>query len=129
VELDLTLVAALRTRQDLHQRGLAGTVLAHQRVNLSWLDGQRDVAQRLDTWIALGDVPHLQQRCGQRSAQPPVFFVPDERCTGGSGGTTVFPSGCLEPGWARIRLFQNSASSGGGICSLTLITQRKPCCM
>ena len=45
-----------RTRKDLHQRRLAGSVLTDQHVDLAPVRGERDVPQRAHAAIALADV-------------------------------------------------------------------------
>ena len=40
VEQDLALVGPVQPEEDVHQRGLAGAVLAEQGVDLSGLDGE-----------------------------------------------------------------------------------------
>ena len=42
VEQDLALVGPVQPVEDVHQRGLAGAVLAEEAVDLARLDGQRD---------------------------------------------------------------------------------------
>ena len=64
LEDDLALVGAVRVdaREHLHQRRLAGAVLAADGVDLARLDREVDVAQRLDAGERLGDAAHLQDR-------------------------------------------------------------------
>jgi hypothetical protein len=49
-------------RQDLHQRRLAGAVLAHQSVDFSGIDREVDAAECLDAEEGLGDPAHLEDR-------------------------------------------------------------------
>ncbi|MEY9883995.1 hypothetical protein ABIA43_005529 [Bradyrhizobium sp. USDA 328] len=71
LEDDGALVAAMRIdpAEHLHQRRLAGAVLADEGVDLPGLDLEVDVAQRLHTGKALADVAHLQH-CGHRIILP-----------------------------------------------------------
>jgi hypothetical protein len=48
--------------QDLHQRRLAGPVLADQRDDFSALDGEVDLVQRDDAGKAFADRLHLEYR-------------------------------------------------------------------
>ena len=59
-------VGAVRVhpRQHLHQRRLAGAVLAADRVDLAAAHRQVDVLQRLDAGEGLGDPAHLQDVVG-----------------------------------------------------------------
>ena len=56
VELDLALVGLVEAVQDVHQRGLAGAVLAEKTVDLAWFDSQRDPVVRYEGSEAFGDV-------------------------------------------------------------------------
>ena len=47
--------------QDVHQRRLAGAVLAEQRVDLARPDLEVDPVVRDDAWIVLGDPAHLER--------------------------------------------------------------------
>ena len=62
VEDDRPFIAAMGidAAQHLHQRRLAGAVLADQCVDLACLHGEIDVAQRLHARKALADAAHLQ---------------------------------------------------------------------
>ena len=60
VDEDLALVRACQPVEDVHQGGLAGAVLAEQRVDLTRPDVQVDRIVRDDARIALGDAPHLE---------------------------------------------------------------------
>jgi hypothetical protein len=61
-EMDLAVVAAegIDAGQHLHQRRLAGAVLAADGVDLAALDAEIDVLQRLDARKRLGDAAHLE---------------------------------------------------------------------
>ena len=48
--------------EDVHQRRLAGAVLAEQRVNLAALEVEIDAAQSLHAAEMLGDAAHGEQR-------------------------------------------------------------------
>ena len=62
VEEDLASVPAHGTAEDLHQRGLAGAVLAEERMHFAGAHLQGGVGQRLNAGILLADAAHLQQR-------------------------------------------------------------------
>ena len=73
---DLAVIGAGRidARQHLHQRRLAGAVLADHGVDFALLDAEVDVRQRLDAGKRLGDAAHLQNRrshCGHCSSRDP----------------------------------------------------------
>ena len=88
---DVALVGAVGVHpgQHLHQGGLAGAVLAADRVDLAGVDGQRDLGQCADTGELLGDRSHLEDRrsagsarAGLRRSQPrsaPPFGVSGRR--------------------------------------------------
>ena len=61
---DLALVRLVDAGQDLHQRRLAGAVLADQRGDLAGIERQRHVMQGPDTGEALADPLEGQQRLG-----------------------------------------------------------------
>ena len=88
--VDLALVAASRldAGEHLHERGLAGAVLAADRVDLALVDRQGHVLEGDDAGKSLGDGPHLEDVFGQgallraggsrrrdlaRAGTPPVF--------------------------------------------------------
>ena len=63
---DLAAVGHVDAGQDLHERGLAGTVLADQRVDLAGQDVHAHVGEGMDAREALLDGAHLQDgRAGQ----------------------------------------------------------------
>ena len=79
VERDRALVGAVHAVEGLHQRRLAGAVLAHDGVHLAAADPQLDVAVGDDAGEALGDPAQLDRegRCRRRSrlgagGAPPV---------------------------------------------------------
>ena len=49
--------------QDVHQRGLAGAVLADQRVNLTVLDAEVDVVVGEHARKLPGDAAHVDREC------------------------------------------------------------------
>ena len=67
-------VGLVGARQDLHQRRLAGAVLAHQRLDLAAPGLELDVVERLHAREGLGDPAHLQRRrprhLGHASSSP-----------------------------------------------------------
>ena len=62
VEEDLTLVRHRHAVEDVHQGGLAGTVLTQQCVDLAGSHIERDVVVGDDSRVALRDPAHLEQR-------------------------------------------------------------------
>ena len=64
VEQDLALVRRRQPVQDVHQRRLAGAVLAQQRVDLAGTDLEVDPVVGHDARIALRDAAHLQRGGG-----------------------------------------------------------------
>ena len=58
---DLALRRLIEPYEDIHQGGLARTVLAEKRVDLALLDIEGDVAVRIERTEALADVLHPQQ--------------------------------------------------------------------
>ena len=67
---DLAVVVGLHAGQDLHQRRLAGAVLAHQRVHLAAAEVEADPGQRGHAGEALADAPRRQQRPGSARVLP-----------------------------------------------------------
>ena len=61
------------TRQDLHERRLAGAVLADERVHRPGLDREADVVQGLHTAVALRNLDELDERGhrGYAAVTPP----------------------------------------------------------
>ena len=72
VEEDLAVVVAVRidAAEHLHQRRLAGAVLATDRMDLAAADREVDVVEREDTRELLGDGPHVQDRVVDHAGQP-----------------------------------------------------------
>ncbi len=66
VEQHLTGVGLLQAEQDLHQRRLAGAVLAQQGMHLAAPDVEVDAVVGHDAGKRLGDAAHLQQRRPRR---------------------------------------------------------------
>jgi hypothetical protein len=62
-----------RAVDDLHQRGLAGAVLAQHGMGLARLHGQRDIAVGHDGRIALGDAAQLQSGGGHSAFSMKLF--------------------------------------------------------
>ncbi len=62
VQLDRAAVGLVDPRHQVHQRRLAGTVLADQRMNLAALHIERDVVDRAHAGKGLDDVAHRQPR-------------------------------------------------------------------
>jgi hypothetical protein len=79
VEEELALVGRVDAGQQLHQRGLAGAVLADQRQHLAAAQVEVHVLERLDAGEALGDPAHLQQRVGVDSGAHAGRLSPSSR--------------------------------------------------
>ena len=62
VQRDSSSVADIDAGEDLHQRGLAGTVFTHQRVHLARAEIKPAVVQRVDAGEIFLDSPHFQHR-------------------------------------------------------------------
>ena len=72
VEQDAALVRVVQTCQQLHQGGLAGAVLAHQRHHLARLEGEAEMAHRPARGAGIDEADILEdealaQRPGQRT--------------------------------------------------------------
>ena len=63
VEQDLAVIGLGQPVEDVHERGLAGAVLAEQGVDLAGPDLEVDVVVGDDARIALGDAAHLERGC------------------------------------------------------------------
>ena len=93
-------IAAHGAAEDLHQRGLAGPVLAEKCVHFAGPHLQRGVVQRLDAGILLADAAHLQQRGGD--CHEPVSRIFFRRSafvqlrTNGRGRAAVYVCGCKD---------------------------------
>ncbi len=73
VQDHLALVLFVNSEETLHQRGLAGAVLAHEGVHASRAHVDADVVQGLDARKAFGDVAHLHYVDGiGHECVPPV---------------------------------------------------------
>ena len=60
-EFDRPCIGLVHADEDLHQRGLAGAVLAHQGVDGPGTDFEVDVVERLDAREGLGDALHPEE--------------------------------------------------------------------
>ena len=60
VEDDRAAVGSRRARGDVHQRRLTGAVLPEKGVDLAWEHLERDVRERRDCVVVLGDAEHRQ---------------------------------------------------------------------
>ena len=101
---DLALVGVVQPVEDVHQRRLAGTVLAEQRVDLALPQVEVDVVVRDDARKALRDVAHLEHGAGRSSHRggilrlrsapgEPCRSSPPEKAEGRASGPP-FPSSC-----------------------------------
>ncbi len=77
VDRDGALVRLLHAVEDLHQRRLAGAVLAHQGVHGAGADGEVDVVVGHDTGEALGDAAQFDGRCRRPRAGGSVLAQGD----------------------------------------------------
>ena len=115
VQQDLALVRACEPVEDVHERGLAGPVLAEQGVDLARAHVQVDVVVGDHTRVALGDAPHLQRRREDRSFRRVISGSPRAwvKITSGpaSIGTARSGYGVSEPAvrWALTALLQEAA--------------------
>jgi hypothetical protein len=57
---------------DLDQGRLAGAVLAHERVNLAGLEGERDAVECLHAWKCLADTFDLEPHFNPLLRLPPA---------------------------------------------------------
>ena len=64
VDADLAGVLAVGAAEDLHQRRLAGAVLAEQHVHFAGVQRQIDAVERDDAGKGLADAAHLEHRRG-----------------------------------------------------------------
>jgi hypothetical protein len=62
VHEDLALVRLQQSIQDVHQRGLAGAVLAEQRVDLAGFDGEVDVIVRDEATETFRDAAQFESQ-------------------------------------------------------------------
>ena len=60
-QIDMASILDIHAKQALHQSGFACTVLAHQCVNSTAVNRQRNLIQCLDTREGFADFRHLQQ--------------------------------------------------------------------
>ena len=81
VDRDGALVRRVHAREDVHQRRLAGAVLAEQRVDLAGLQVEIDAAQRLDAAEALGDARASSGAAGHLRGLPAVSVTSGGRPT------------------------------------------------
>ena len=58
---DASLVPPQRSREDLHERALAGSVLANQGMDLAPSDLESHIVEGLDAWEGLGHALHTQK--------------------------------------------------------------------
>ena len=68
VDPDLAVIVGVHAGEDLHQRRLAGAVLAHQRVHLAGAEVEVDAVERGDAGEALADAARAQQRAPLRAS-------------------------------------------------------------
>src|SRR5262249_5604202 len=70
IDQDLALVRPVEAVEDLHERRLAGAVLADEGVDLALADGEVDAVVREDAREALRDAAHLDGEGELGSAHP-----------------------------------------------------------
>jgi hypothetical protein len=71
-EEELALVGLVDAGQQLHQRRLAGAVLADQREHLAGAQVEVHVLERLDAGEALGDALDMEQELGHQPVTTPL---------------------------------------------------------
>ena len=71
-EIDLPRVARQQSVEDVHQRRLAGAVLAHERVHLARSDVQARIVDRHEVAEGLDDAAHGHKRIGHRRPPGPA---------------------------------------------------------
>src|SRR6185503_3248315 len=64
---DLTAILGMRIHagERFYQRGLAGAILAHQRMNLSGLKIETDTIESTNAWEGLRDLFHFEKRAAR----------------------------------------------------------------
>ena len=60
VQVNLALRGRINAVENLHQRGFAGAVFAHQGMHGTALDAQRNIVERHNTRECFGNSPHFQ---------------------------------------------------------------------
>src|ERR1700742_3627220 len=70
VEQDLSAVRRMDAHERLHQRALAGAIVADERHDLLWIDREARAPERLHAPEALDDVPRLKDGFGHHP--PPL---------------------------------------------------------
>ena len=96
VDRDLALVRVVEPVEDVHQRRLAGAVLAEQRVHLALAEVEADVVVGDDAGEALRDVAHLEARFGAHQ--------PSRRdSTVSRGAWRIAPAASTPPTWRMRR--------------------------
>ncbi len=90
------------TKQDIHQGGLACTVLAEKRVDLAGLYGKRHIAQNRVIAVLLGDVLHFQYEFVPHSLCSSLYTVKRVR-PNQSGGPVIWT--CI---WLLLRRLRQS---------------------
>ena len=98
VDHDASVVGRIHPVEDAHQRGLAGPVLADERVDLARPELQGDVVVRQHTGEPFGDVLEDDEGRGAARPAPPSSTIVDPvdpssgRLGGQTSGTTMSPS-------------------------------------
>ena len=91
---DLALVGLVEPRENLHQRRLAGAVLADERVHLPGAQGEVDALQRPDPREELADTPGLEQNLPETGTGLGARF--------GGGHVSASSLDRLRFPWARV---------------------------
>ena len=82
----------VHARDDLHQRGLAGAVLADQGMDLARADREADVLERLDARELLRDAAHLEQNVTHLDRRLPLAVRGWITSAGVPGGDRCTPA-------------------------------------
>ena len=82
VEQDAALVGVVEPRQQLHQRGLAGAVLADQRHHLARLQGEAEMAHRPALGAGIDEADILEHEALRGSAAGTAARLAGDRISG-----------------------------------------------
>ena len=110
VEQDLARVGREQPVQDVHQRALAGAVLAEEGVDLAGPDEQVDAVVGDDAGEALGDAAHLEARGGRARATSGSIVMPPVARSAAAVGGAGLAAAVIEPSAGGV----GSAGGTGG---------------
>ena len=118
VEQDRALVGSGEPVEDVHERRLAGPVLAEQGVDLARPHVEVDVVVGDDARVALRDPAHLQGGSGDRLAHLPSVGPRRPAVPGGPGYGTAGPAPAGPAVGRRENYLRYSAGSGVSVLML-----------